>query len=131
MLSPLPHAAATGDFRFCWVRLLSPWPCLFVFSLLPHCGPSQQALQHHPARFLHSAKDQERAEVSRARAAWRKLVVRGMLLVRHEERSEEHTSELQSLMRISYAVFCLKKKKTSNIYNVYSNIRKQQKTSIS
>src|SRR3546814_4832458 len=29
-------------------------------------------------------------------------------------RSEEHTSELQSLMRISYAVFCLKKKKTLN-----------------
>src|SRR3546814_1563733 len=29
-------------------------------------------------------------------------------------RSEEHTSELQSLMRISYAVFCLKKKKTKN-----------------
>src|SRR3546814_6284363 len=28
-----------------------------------------------------------------------------------QERSEEHTSELQSLMRISYAVFCLKKKK--------------------
>src|SRR3546814_5051418 len=34
------------------------------------------------------------------------------------ERSEEHTSELQSLMRISYAVFCLKKKTqpTTNIY---------------
>src|SRR3546814_5566043 len=31
---------------------------------------------------------------------------------RLEGRSEEHTSELQSLMRISYAVFCLKKKKT-------------------
>src|SRR3546814_2866277 len=31
-----------------------------------------------------------------------------------QERSEEHTSELQSLMRISYAVFCLKKKKTTN-----------------
>src|SRR3546814_14943730 len=30
--------------------------------------------------------------------------------VDHIERSEEHTSELQSLMRISYAVFCLKKK---------------------
>src|SRR3546814_7503564 len=30
------------------------------------------------------------------------------------ERSEEHTSELQSLMRISYAVFCLKKKKQKN-----------------
>src|SRR3546814_9412949 len=31
-----------------------------------------------------------------------------------QERSEEHTSELQSLMRISYAVFCLKKKKKTN-----------------
>src|SRR3546814_9493732 len=31
-------------------------------------------------------------------------------------RSEEHTSELQSLMRISYAVFCLKKKKHNNKY---------------
>src|SRR3546814_8025482 len=31
---------------------------------------------------------------------------------KHAWRSEEHTSELQSLMRISYAVFCLKKKKT-------------------
>src|SRR3546814_5516585 len=30
------------------------------------------------------------------------------------DRSEEHTSELQSLMRISYAVFCLKKKKNNN-----------------
>src|SRR3546814_10511812 len=36
------------------------------------------------------------------------------------ERSEEHTSELQSLMCISYAVFCLKKKKTNNKkYQVY------------
>src|SRR3546814_4944058 len=32
-------------------------------------------------------------------------------------RSEEHTSELQSLMRISYAVFCLKKKKQATIDN--------------
>src|SRR3546814_3079238 len=36
-------------------------------------------------------------------------------------RSEEHTSELQSLMRISYAVFCLKKKKTQ------SNLRQELK----
>src|SRR3546814_9139244 len=34
-------------------------------------------------------------------------------------RSEEHTSELQSLMRISYAVFCLKKKKTT--HNIHSS----------
>src|SRR3546814_9637323 len=39
-------------------------------------------------------------------------------------RSEEHTSELQSLMRISYAVFCLKKKNNTTLnktYNTYSN----------
>src|SRR3546814_8205120 len=35
--------------------------------------------------------------------------------VRHD-RSEEHTSELQSLMRISYAVFCLKKKNHIHLY---------------
>src|SRR3546814_9144033 len=35
-------------------------------------------------------------------------------------RSEEHTSELQSLMRISYAVFCLKKKTQSNIILSYN-----------
>src|SRR3546814_10499344 len=34
-------------------------------------------------------------------------------------RSEEHTSELQSLMRISYAVFCLKKKKQDTTTNQY------------
>src|SRR3546814_4375701 len=34
--------------------------------------------------------------------------------IRMIDRSEEHTSELQSLMRISYAVFCLKKKKTQH-----------------
>src|SRR3546814_10103769 len=33
-----------------------------------------------------------------------------------DHRSEEHTSELQSLMRISYAVFCLKKKKKKKTY---------------
>src|SRR3546814_9900269 len=38
-----------------------------------------------------------------------------------EDRSEEHTSELQSLMRISYAVFCLKKKKRHTIYTEIKN----------
>src|SRR3546814_2272948 len=35
-----------------------------------------------------------------------------------ETRSEEHTSELQSLMRISYAVFCLKKKKNNTPHGI-------------
>src|SRR3546814_3450128 len=42
-------------------------------------------------------------------------------------RSEEHTSELQSLMRISYAVFCLKKKKTlmNTTHDDYSLIKEK------
>src|SRR3546814_9165136 len=54
------------------------------------------------------------------RAARRLLLLTGalgalgaLLVGSGEFRSEEHTSELQSLMRISYAVFCLKKKKTN------------------
>src|SRR3546814_1068922 len=48
---------------------------------------------------------------------------------RYDARSEEHTSELQSLMRISYAVFCLKKKKTPitkiKILHTTASTRKQ------
>src|SRR3546814_5283928 len=46
------------------------------------------------------------------------------------KRSEEHTSELQSLMRISYAVFCLKKKKKhiTNKHNKQAITNKQQCT---
>src|SRR3546814_8145674 len=39
----------------------------------------------------------------------------GLEAITGPDRSEEHTSELQSLMRISYAVFCLQKKKEHNI----------------
>src|SRR3546814_8373692 len=52
---------------------------------------------------------------------------RKLLCSRHQWRSEEHTSELQSLMRISYAVFCLKKKKTNTkqITETHSMLRQQ------
>src|SRR3546814_4739829 len=45
-------------------------------------------------------------------------------------RSEEHTSELQSLMRISYAVFCLKKKTANkkSLVSLYTHIGEQNKT---
>src|SRR3546814_4186557 len=46
---------------------------------------------------------------------------RGILVAR----SEEHTSELQSLMRISYAVFCLKKKKKEHIKVMIRNAAKK------
>src|SRR3546814_3230438 len=56
----------------------------------------------------------------RAAAAWREGRFNGEIVPvsiaqkRGDPRSEEHTSELQSLMRISYAVFCLKKKNNHN-----------------
>src|SRR3546814_3820495 len=42
-----------------------------------------------------------------------------------DRRSEEHTSELQSLMRISYAVFCLKKKNKKNIKSHDTKVTQQ------
>src|SRR3546814_10891463 len=52
--------------------------------------------------------------------------LRGLGQLIRQERSEEHTSELQSLMRISYAVFCLKKKTTNNLeknnVDIHNNI---------
>src|SRR3546814_5924995 len=54
-------------------------------------------------------EEEVRAAVAAAVSAWGKVTSA-------VARSEEHTSELQSLMRISYAVFCLKKKKqTTNV----------------
>src|SRR3546814_5826582 len=44
------------------------------------------------------------------------------------DRSEEHTSELQSLMRISYAVFCLKKKTHNTKHQIRTHIHKQNIT---
>src|SRR3546814_6065483 len=66
--------------------------------------------------------------------AWRKLWKpitprptersRDALYLARAIRSEEHTSELQSLMRISYAVFCLKKKNTIHTYAKQSKSQK-------
>src|SRR3546814_4205643 len=50
-------------------------------------------------------------------------IVRFNRLIR---RSEEHTSELQSLMRISYAVFCLKKK--NDIFSFYTQRHRHKRT---
>src|SRR3546814_7040283 len=51
------------------------------------------------------------------RAALRDVLEHRLWIQKHGGRSEEHTSELQSLMRISYAVFCLKKKKEHTYHN--------------
>src|SRR3546814_10443773 len=53
------------------------------------------------------------------RGRWAQPSRAGVLGKRRGDRSEEHTSELQSLMRISYAVFCLKKKKNKLTHSEY------------
>src|SRR3546814_2205662 len=51
----------------------------------------------------------------------RRLDLRQHALIKAVRRSEEHTSELQSLMRISYVVFCLKKKIYSQVHSSKPN----------
>src|SRR3546814_7092667 len=78
---------------------------------------SLQPLNIKGRRLLGAAQYQA-GNFSAAAQALQPLIERGdadsyslTLAARAHERSEEHTSELQSLMRISYAVFCLQKKK--------------------
>src|SRR3546814_9256845 len=75
----------------CW------WRCLCSFAPCP----MRHRWKPYATRLLSLTRDRSRStsrtrRVAKHWAGWR---------------SEEHTSELQSLMRISYAVFCLKKKK--------------------
>src|SRR3546814_11342752 len=72
-----------------------------------------------PERRRAAHRDRHRplpgAGTRRRSAGGRALRRAGAAGGRQSRRSEEHTSELQSLMRISYAVFCLKKKKNTKI----------------
>src|SRR3546814_4682568 len=70
-------------------------------------------VDHHRAHFQDRVRERHHAQPERAQAE-AGVEVDDMdlyLFFQPFLRSEEHTSELQSLMRISYAVFCLKKKK--------------------
>src|SRR3546814_4542269 len=74
----------------------------------------RRVLQAHRPKVVAQAASLQTAGVLRKTDdAWSQLVRQGGLSATavFQARSEEHTSELQSLMRISYAVFCLKKKK--------------------
>src|SRR3546814_2550749 len=81
-------------------------------AVAEHLPGHRQHRVQHGQRFLRATglrqgsdavdQDVDRVRMARPQQALARL-----------DRSEEHTSELQSLMRISYAVFCLKKKKTN------------------
>src|SRR3546814_2326895 len=65
-------------------------------------------------RNLHAAVHADPRTVRRRAGIARAWLSGRPLQLQRQGRSEEHTSELQSLMRISYAVFCLKKKNTKH-----------------
>src|SRR3546814_7049737 len=70
-------------------------------------SPAAVALAEAGARIVTVGLDAQGIDVEEVEALCKRHPVRAI-------RSEEHTSELQSLMRISYAVFCLKKKTKNN-----------------
>src|SRR3546814_5948764 len=102
-------------------------------ALAPACQPAEQIiiiLGVAPARIFAGARNREpvleverppRAQIDRPRNARDGVVQIGGLV--DDDRSEEHTSELQSLMRISYAVFCLKKKNNIQISQTRNHMK--------
>src|SRR3546814_6141893 len=112
-LSPPPKSPSRAPVRF----VIGP-------AISSHLRQRQRALADEgaldnevPGRGVRSLLEAQfleaRLQVAdhRHAAAHHNAVGRGVEGGRAGQRSEEHTSELQSLMRISYAVFCLKKKK--------------------
>src|SRR3546814_10726318 len=94
---------------------------------LPGLGPGIETLPHEYLAFIVHQHDASAAPVRKV------LLVNAHKILAHDHvsrrascrtiRSEEHTSELQSLMRISYAVFCLKKKKQQQLpSDIYKHI---------
>src|SRR3546814_9890763 len=96
------------------------FPYTTLFRSIETTEPAdEQPLQYEPlfVPFTSAQLKAELASIQGLRFAQR-LFANGSEV--RLDRSEEHTSELQSLMRISYAVFCLKKKKK---YNKTTNIQ--------
>src|SRR3546814_3652143 len=90
-------------------------------TLFPYTTLFRSLLQTLKSRFDNRPDSEHGQALTRVAMlvvvlAYLQFVVKGHACVERglALRSEEHTSELQSLMRISYAVFCLKKKKHSN-----------------
>src|SRR3546814_2529294 len=95
-----------------WQSSLQLYPCLALASSVPVSPAASSPAARSSARALRSEPGLPQAVSSH----WAQVPsVQPRPAVHHlpaaqQQRSEEHTSELQSLMRISYAVFCLKKK---------------------
>src|SRR3546814_8209973 len=105
---------------------LFPYTTLFRSCLAAH-RRANAPHRHQPERF---GPERRRSLNFRALAAFSLVHPECHSVDRpspaRQHRSEEHTSELQSLMRISYAVFCLKKKKQNSNIMINTAIYKYQ-----
>src|SRR3546814_5242947 len=97
----------------CWKRSAPNWTATIARGWKRSARRSDRVFRH---AGLVPASNPPRAIALEAR--WTPEPVRGDGM-----RSEEHTSELQSLMRISYAVFCLKKNKSKQYNNTVQKHR--------
>src|SRR3546814_7974801 len=99
---------------------------------------ARSIITNHALQIIYAPREQQDAndysEMLGYTTVRKQNLTRGRDISRNESeerralmlRSEEHTSELQSLMRISYAVFCLKK----NIYNKNTDTNSTSRTNI-
>src|SRR3546814_3290727 len=97
-----------------------------------HAWATSQIPRHDEARVIadHTARSKKRSGGNRRTAgmvypeqvANRNVTPSVLAQYRRKPRSDEHTSELQSLMRTSYAVFCLKKQNKHNTNTEHSHI---------
>src|SRR3546814_7682664 len=89
---------------------LFPYTTLFRSPAVVQIAPAQPACRSYQFRGSGRGRPPQRKR-SRDIDSIKLSVAVGEAKLHKSRRSEEHTSELRSLMRISYAVFCLKKKK--------------------
>src|SRR3546814_6561516 len=95
-LAPVAQTVPGWEFAYAY-----PENCLFLHGLSDaDCDPGRRPVWRYPYRILAATSGESRVIATDLSDAWR---------------SEEHTSELQSLMRNSYAVFCLKQKKRQKL----------------
>src|SRR3546814_10700106 len=97
----------------------------FTNARFPHAPLLQEGVEPVGIHLGHGREEQPGIGV----VGRRQHVALGSLLddaaPMHDDRSEEHTSELQSLMHSSYAVFCLKKKKNKKYKTIRSRSEQQ------
>src|SRR3546814_4070847 len=127
VMAPLPrleHFVVSFSFMVCsrWRRYQKN-RALFIRFIV-----NVSARQRTSIRAAQAARQNKPPQVQKSRmrpmAAYAIKLMAGRLQDTGRSRSEEHTSELQSLMRNSYAVFCLKKKKNkSNTHTTKVDIK--------